>query len=194
MANEITGLDKLNENLSQLVSRIQNMQPAYAEIGGLLVSEAKQNFAAQGFFQNLSNFREAWAPSQRVLRKGGRTLRLSGKMENSISSRPFPDHVEIGTNVPYAAVLQFGSQKKVQVRQFVRRVKARSEYGRSELRTSKRTGKKYYAREMKAQGIGFVKAHARQMNLTPRPFITFSQRSREGAAAIVAKYLLGGIA
>lgn len=43
-----------------------------------------------------------WIPSQRVIEEGGQTLRLTGRLRNSISYLADHDRVEIGTNVIYA--------------------------------------------------------------------------------------------
>ena len=62
-----------------------------------------------------------WKPSRRPRRRrrgkrgpwytvaGGQTLTLSGRLRGSITHAAGSDHVDVGTNVVYAAIHQFGS-------------------------------------------------------------------------------------
>lgn len=50
-----------------------------------------------------------WKPSLRVIRDGGETLRDTGRLMNSVTHRVGSDHVEVGTNVSYAAVMHAGA-------------------------------------------------------------------------------------
>lgn len=50
-----------------------------------------------------------WIPSKRAQKEGGQTLRDTGILRNSISYQVVSDtEVQIGTNVPYGAIHQFG--------------------------------------------------------------------------------------
>ena len=55
-----------------------------------------------------------WKPSQRVLRDGGQTLTLDEYLRNSISAVARRDGVDVGTNIAYGAIHQFGSGDLVQ--------------------------------------------------------------------------------
>ena len=52
---------------------------------------------------------DPWPPSQRVLLKGGQTLTDTARLRNSITHVATAEQVEVGTNVVYAAIHQFGS-------------------------------------------------------------------------------------
>jgi phage virion morphogenesis protein len=49
-----------------------------------------------------------WKPSARALAEGGQTLLDSGRLRDSITHRVGGDTVEIGSDVVYAAIHQFG--------------------------------------------------------------------------------------
>ncbi len=51
-----------------------------------------------------------WPPSQRVIKHGGKTLVLSGRLQGSQTHNVLQDGTEWGTNLIYAAVQQFGDQ------------------------------------------------------------------------------------
>ena len=51
----------------------------------------------------------AWEPSQRALEEGGQTLTDKGLLRGSITHVARRDGVDVGTNVPYGAIHQFGS-------------------------------------------------------------------------------------
>lgn len=61
------------------------------------------------------NFREGkspegvpWVPSRRVIESGGQTLRLTGKLRNSITYQADHASVEVGTNKIYGPRMHFG--------------------------------------------------------------------------------------
>jgi len=55
-----------------------------------------------------------WIPSQRVIEHGGQTLRLTGRLRNSITYQADHASVEVGTNVIYAARQHFGDGSRTQ--------------------------------------------------------------------------------
>lgn len=94
-----------------------------------------------------------WKPSKRVEEHGGQTLRLTGRLRNSIMFQLMPGGVEWGTNVVYAAAHQFGIDKQQSVRASFRS-------GRSAMKTQAGVRISYK-----------VKAHKRHMKLPARPFL-----------------------
>lgn len=50
----------------------------------------------------------AWKPSKRAIAEGGKTLQLTRRLLRSITYAATYDSVEVGTNVVYAAIHQFG--------------------------------------------------------------------------------------
>lgn len=53
----------------------------------------------------------AWTPSRRVQEHGGRTLHLSGLLGNSLTHQAAADHVVVGSNLIYAAVMHEGAEQ-----------------------------------------------------------------------------------
>lgn len=104
---------------------------------------------------------EKWLPSQRAKREGGQTLRLTGRLRNSITWRAGPDYAEAGTNVVYAAAHQFGVRKLVTISAH-RRMRKINDTQRQ--RVAVRAGK--------------VKSHVRLMFLPQRPYLGFSPDDR----------------
>lgn len=80
-----------------------SMRPAFRSIGRVVKSGTQLRFRKQ---QTPEGVR--WKPSQRVLREGGQTLRLSGRLQRSYTFREDDASVEVGTNTVYGAIQHFG--------------------------------------------------------------------------------------
>ncbi|MBW1989070.1 MAG: phage virion morphogenesis protein [Deltaproteobacteria bacterium] len=99
----IKGLDRAMESLSFFRVRLQRTAPLMEEIGRILEVSVRHNFAAGGRPRR-------WVPSKRALREGNLTLVDTGLLASSISSCARDGEVSVGTDVPYAAVHQFGAR------------------------------------------------------------------------------------
>ena len=89
--------------LTQLKERTQNMKPAFNLIGQIVRNSVIKNFMEGGR-------PEKWKPSKRAMKEGGQTLADTGRLRNSIKSKAFTNRAEVGTNVIYAAIHQFGGK------------------------------------------------------------------------------------
>jgi phage virion morphogenesis protein len=87
--------------LGRLAGRLGNLTPAMRSIGEIVRTSVERNFAASGR-------PEKWKISKRVQEKGGQTLSDTGRLRRSFTVRAYPDRAEVGTNVKYAAIHQFG--------------------------------------------------------------------------------------
>jgi phage virion morphogenesis protein len=96
--------DKLQARLTGLRSKIQNMTPAYETIGRVLVNRIR--FA---FRNSTSPWGTPWAP---LRYRKGKPLIDTGRLRRSIVYKATKNAVEIGTNVKYARVHQFGAKLK----------------------------------------------------------------------------------
>ncbi|MCY4548123.1 MAG: phage virion morphogenesis protein [Defluviicoccus sp.] len=56
-----------------------------------------------------------WTPSARAREEGGQTLTDSGRLRSSIAYNVTGDGMEVGTNVVYAAIHQFGGRTRPRV-------------------------------------------------------------------------------
>jgi phage virion morphogenesis protein len=88
----------VKETLNLIAQRVKNLKPAMKIIGKLVTASVKENFRAGGR-------PEAWRPSSAL-----RTLVgvPQARLMPSIHYTAYNDSVEIGTNVVYAAIHQFG--------------------------------------------------------------------------------------
>jgi phage virion morphogenesis protein len=93
---------EVNRTLAGLSARMGELSPVMRAIGEIVRSSAERNFAASG--------RPEWPESERVKRKGGQTLSLTGRLRRSLSVRADKDRVAVGTNVVYAAIHQLGGK------------------------------------------------------------------------------------
>ncbi len=84
---------------------LQNMTPALRVIGNSLADDIRGGFVA-----GETPWGDAWAP---LKHRKGRPLRDTGRLMNSITHRVVDQGqaVEIGTNVVYANLQQFGAKK-----------------------------------------------------------------------------------
>ncbi len=98
----ITIRDKeVNGLLSRLRTRVSTLKPVLTEIGEIVRSSVVRTFQEGGHPTR-------WVASRRAIREGGQTLTDTGRLRDSINVRAYARHVEVGTNVKYAAIHQFG--------------------------------------------------------------------------------------
>ncbi|MDR1063063.1 MAG: phage virion morphogenesis protein [Azoarcus sp.] len=101
---------KVRRRLGDVLATLADATPLMKRIAGILEAETEANFAAQG--------RPHWAPlatstkKARLKRNNGSShlqiLQDSGILAASISTDYSPSHAQIGSNVAYAAIHQFG--------------------------------------------------------------------------------------
>lgn len=93
--------------LGEAARRASDLTGLMDVIGAALVS------SAQGRFENAAGPDGLpWRPSLRAMTQRGRTLLDSGRLRQSLSHRPSRAQVEVGTNVLYAGVHQFGAARR----------------------------------------------------------------------------------
>ena len=89
----------------RLVRRVANPRPAFDEIGSYVVASTIRRFETEAGPGD-----RPWRKSRRAAREGGQTLTDSARLRQSITHNVLPDGVEVGTNVIYAAIHQFGGR------------------------------------------------------------------------------------
>lgn len=92
---------------TRLVGVMSDTTPVMAAIGTGVVGSTHRRFVRQ-----TAPGGEAWAPlhpEYKPLKRTSRILTESGRLRDSINSRPGRDEVRVGTNVIYAAVHQSGA-------------------------------------------------------------------------------------
>jgi phage virion morphogenesis protein len=100
----------IQQQLGEVLAKLADATPLMRKIAGILEAETEANFAAQG--------RPSWLPLATATKrarlkknKGSGVLRIlqdSGRLSASISTDHGPDYAQIGSNVAYAAIHQFG--------------------------------------------------------------------------------------
>jgi len=101
---EIT-LDDMSaeRTINRLLDGARNMTPLMKVISKSLESDVKDNFQNQE-----SPDGQPWKPSRRAQMEGGETLLDSGRLADSYIGQSGKDYAEVGSNVIYAAIQQFG--------------------------------------------------------------------------------------
>lgn len=89
--------------LTALLARADDATPAFAAIGESLVTSTQHRFET-----GTDPDGSAWPVSLRAALQNGQTLADSGRLKDSLTYRAAPQSVEVGTNVIYAAIHQFG--------------------------------------------------------------------------------------
>ena len=79
-------------------------QAMFDEIGATLVTSTVLRFEHERGPDG-----RPWIPSRRALEEGGQTLTKSARLKENFEHRATPRGVDVGTNVVYAAIHQFGS-------------------------------------------------------------------------------------
>ncbi len=107
MSVEAVGLSGVETGLKQLYDRTGNLRPALAEVGNVF-----KNAIGDSFERGSSPFGQVWAPLKRPRKSGGNKVLVdSGQLSSRWSVRVDADSVEVGTNLPYAPIHQYGSKK-----------------------------------------------------------------------------------
>lgn len=146
------------ESLGRLAGRVNDMQPVMEEIGAALKTSVQMRFERETGPDG-----QPWKPSLRAQAEGGQTLRDTGRLLQSITYRASAGEAEVGTNVIYAAVQQFGA-----------RITAKN------------------APALRFQ-VGGRWARKQSVDIPPRPFLGIDDADRREIGAIVADYLSGAL-
>lgn len=93
--------------LSSIEASLDDMTEVMDSIGAALVNSAVERIIVT----NAGPDGEAWEPSHRVKEHGGKTLYDTSLLARSLTHLPEPHQVRVGTNVPYASVMQFGAER-----------------------------------------------------------------------------------
>lgn len=102
--SELIGIQELNRRIERMIAAGGGSglpEKALLEIGNIIKSEMQENFRVGGR-------PTLWPRSIRVERFGGETLRLSGRLMNSLSVAVADGAVNIGSNLIYARIHALG--------------------------------------------------------------------------------------
>lgn len=100
-------VDDAVSGLERIVARGRSPGPALDSIGSYLANSTIRRFETESAPDGLP-----WKRSGRAEREAGQTLTDTGRLRASIVHRVAGDVLEVGTNVVYAAIHQFGEKTK----------------------------------------------------------------------------------
>lgn len=143
--------------LNEAARRASDLTGLMDVIGAALVSSAQGRFEVAAGPDGLP-----WRPSLRAMTQRGQTLLDSGRLRQSLTHRPSRDQVEVGTNVIYAGVHQFGAT-----------IRARTSKG---LRFK----------------VGDRWVTKREVTIPPRPFLGLDTEDRQEIIELAADWMRPG--
>lgn len=142
--------------LAQLAARGADLRPVLQAIGARLVANTLGRFE-----DGRDPAGVPWKRSARAKRQAGQTLIDSGRLRSSITFRlPSATSLEVGTNVVYAAVHQFGATIRPKAKKALR---------------------------FNIPGVGW--RQAAEVKIPPRPFLGFSADDFDDVSDILARHL-----
>ena len=102
-------LDRVSRHLQKILDRFADTRNLMEAIGASLVSSTQLRFE-EG--QNPEGQPwKPWSASYAARRRGEAILLDKGRLSDSLTFVAGPDRVEVGTNVIYAAIHQFGGEE-----------------------------------------------------------------------------------
>ena len=154
------------QELKGLEYRITDTKPVMTRVAKLMAGSIKAHFAG-GTIKPVS---------KRVKREGGETLRLTGRLMNSITAEGYEGRAVVGTNVVYALAHQFGFEGQV-----------KQQVGAHERKITQAFGKAIDPTTV------MVKAHGRtiEQNIPARPFMEVDPDDFAEAKAMIMKHIMG---
>ena len=96
---------RVRGSIGRLLDALANPRPALDEIGSRLAASTLERFRSERAPDGTP-----WQQSLRALVQGGQTLQDTGRLRDSIQHVVRGDGVDIGSNVVYAAIHQFGGK------------------------------------------------------------------------------------
>lgn len=151
----VEGLREVEAQMGALFERTGDLTPLMITLGDLLIDGTKMRFDVGAGPDGTP-----WKPSLRAELEGGQTLVDSERLRDTLRSAPGSDHVEVGSDLIYAAVHQMGAT--------IRPVNAAA------LRFSL------------PGGLGIV--HAKEVIIPARPYLGVSEEDETEITSAVAVY------
>lgn len=158
---------QITENVSRAVQALQRRASTLAPLMHV-IGRALKTRTQLGFRLGVDPYGQAWRP---LRHRNGQPLRDTGRLQRSIDYDAGASHVDIGTNVAYGIVHQFGAT-----------VKAPVPAGQTSLGGYVTTG----APTLVFKGKGGVVIHAKQVTIPPRPFLPTGRLPEAWGSDIIA--------
>ncbi|MDA8121059.1 MAG: phage virion morphogenesis protein [Deltaproteobacteria bacterium] len=168
---------EIREALSRLAAKVRNLAPAMKNIGEYLQRSTWERFAQQ---KDPSG--KPWAPlkpSTLARKKTSKILIESSRLRDSIVYRADSDQVEVGTNVEYAAIHQFGGTVQHQARN-------------QNVHFAKKGNRVRFAKSRNATYGMKVSIGAHATTIPARPFLGVSDEDRSEILDIIRDHVHSG--
>lgn len=172
---KLLGQDAALGELDGYIARTDNPTGMFENIGAMLVTSTQHRFDT-----GIGVDGSPWPPSIRVKKHGGKTLVLSARLYRSFSYQAFAGGLEFGTNVIYAALLQFGGDVLHAARKATLHFK-----------TNKRTGQSRFARPGKADRAQQVTIGEHSVHMPARPFVGLDDDDDRSIIRIAEAWVAG---
>ncbi len=172
---KLIGQEAALGELAGYAARARDPRGMYESVGMSLVTSTQHRFET-----STAPDGSVWPPSLRVLANGGRTLVLSGRLMRSVTFNASATGVEVGTNVIYAAIHQFGGVIRQAARTAVLHFK-----------TNKRTGQSRFSKPGKADRARKAAIGARTITMPARPFIGLDDADDRAILKIAESWIAG---
>jgi phage virion morphogenesis protein len=160
-------------DLGALIARVDRPLPMYRDIGLALVTSTHHRWDL-----GIAPDGSPWPLSLRVIAHGGKTLILSSRLYRSVTANATPTGVEVGTNVIYAAIHQFGGLIARSARTAVLHFK-----------TNKRTGVSRFAKPSKADRARKAGIGAHTVSMPIRAFLGLDDDDPRTITTVVETWL-----
>lgn len=151
----LTGKEAALAQLGGFIARARDTRGMFDEIGESLITSWHHRWD-----RGVAPSGSPWPPSLRVTKHGGKTLILRGRLYRSLTKIASATLLEVGTNVVYGAIHQFGGLIQEAAREAVLHFK-----------TNKKTGVSRFAKPSKADRARKAQIGARIIKMPARPFI-----------------------
>jgi phage virion morphogenesis protein len=178
--SNVQGFDELNVTLGEMLSRSAATRPVLLEIAQKQVSSFQQNFREGGR-------PEKWKESKRAKKEGGQTLLKSGRLMKSITIPEVTDtSITFGSNLPYAAIHQFGGTINRKPRTLLLKRSVDKETGNEKVRFMSFRA----AARRKRGSVEFRRTGNYSITMPARPYIVFQPQDVEDAGKILLRHML----
>lgn len=161
--------------LEGYIARARDPRGMFENIGASLVTSTQHRFE-----RGQAPDGSPWPPSIRALATGGKTLIESARLMRSITYRAAINGLEVGTNVIYAAIHQFGGLIQQKARTAVLHFK-----------TNKKTGQSRFAKPGKADRARKAQIGARTIHMPARPFLGLDDADDREIIQIAEDWIVG---
>lgn len=167
--------DAALDELAGYIARARNPRGMFQNIGMSLVTSTLHRFE-----RGVGPDGNPWPPSIRALATGGKTLIMTARLMRSITFNASATGLELGSNVVYAAIHQFGGLVHHAARTAVLHFK-----------TNKRTGQSRFAKPGKADRARKAEIGAHTVRMPARPFIGLDDDDNREILRIADDWLAG---